>query len=54
VIGFSRDEVDDIMHLVAAILKLGNVRFKSAYVKNGMENCDVDNTEGKSLTTVLE
>ena len=47
VIGFSRDETDAILHLVSSILKLGNVKFKSAHMKNGMENCEVDNTEGK-------
>ena len=45
-IGFSQVEVDDIMHLVAAILKLGNVIFKSSHQKNGMETCEVENTEG--------
>lgn len=46
VIGFSRDEVDSVLELVSAVMKLGDIRFKSLSSKNGMANSIVDNEEG--------
>uniref|UniRef100_H2Z8V7 Myosin motor domain-containing protein n=1 Tax=Ciona savignyi TaxID=51511 RepID=H2Z8V7_CIOSA len=45
VIGFTRAEVDSVLVLVAAVLKLGNIKFRSVAAKNGMENCGIVNRE---------
>nr|CAB3264154.1 unconventional myosin-Ib-like [Phallusia mammillata] len=45
VIGFSRKEVDNVLQLVAAVMKLGNVQFRSISGKNGLENCVVKNPD---------
>uniref|UniRef100_F6W622 Myosin motor domain-containing protein n=1 Tax=Ciona intestinalis TaxID=7719 RepID=F6W622_CIOIN len=45
IIGFSRSEVDNVLMLVAAVLKLGNIRFKAISAKNGMDNCTITNME---------
>uniref|UniRef100_H2Z8V8 Myosin motor domain-containing protein n=1 Tax=Ciona savignyi TaxID=51511 RepID=H2Z8V8_CIOSA len=58
VIGFTRAEVDSVLVLVAAVLKLGNIKFRSVAAKNGMENyvvdvCEMLSIKSQSLTSAL-
>ena len=46
VIGISKEEVDSVLELVAAVLKLGNIEFVSRGAANGLEDCYIKNVQG--------
>jgi len=46
VIGFRRQEIDQVLQLVAAVLKLGNVQFSARSNSDGTDGCDLGNSSG--------
>nr|XP_039269544.1 unconventional myosin-Ia-like isoform X1 [Styela clava] len=54
VIGFSHEEVDQVLQAIAIVLKLGNITYKGRSAMNGMEGCSVeDMKEIEELSEIL-
>ena len=52
ILGFSAEEQQAILRVIASVLKLGNVTFSPVNNIDGSEGCVVDNEYGKSLVLV--
>lgn len=49
IVGFMEDEVQSVLELVAAVLKLGNIEFKPESRCNGYDESRVKDKNGKHL-----
>lgn len=45
VLGFTKDEVENVFHLVATVLKLGNIQFQPRGNRDGTDGCQLLNKE---------
>ncbi|NWS89653.1 MYO1A protein, partial [Toxostoma redivivum] len=52
IIGFSPDEVTELLEVTAVVLKLGNIQLSSSFQANGMEACSI--TEPQELREICE
>lgn len=50
ILGFSHEETVNVMKIIAAVLKLGNLTFLPSSNIDGTEGCAISNDYGKSLT----
>lgn len=46
IVGFMEDEVQSVLQLVAAVLKLGNIEFKPESRSNGLDESRVKDKNG--------
>ena len=46
-LGLKSDEICDILRLVAAVLKLGNIQFVPTTNMDGTEGCSISNEYGE-------
>ena len=51
-LGFSNEEVLDILKVITSILKLGNVSFIPTTNMDGTEGCAISNDYGKNTKTL--
>uniref|UniRef100_A0A4W5L433 Unconventional myosin-Ib n=1 Tax=Hucho hucho TaxID=62062 RepID=A0A4W5L433_9TELE len=54
IVGFMEDEVQSVLELVAAVLKLGNIEFKPESRVNGFDESRVKDKNGETIQSVLE
>lgn len=47
IVGFMEDEVQSVLQLVAAVLKLGNIEFKPESRSNGLDESRVKDKNGE-------
>lgn len=50
IVGFMEDEVQSVLELVAAILKLGNIEFKPESRVNGFDESRVKDKNGEAMS----
>lgn len=50
IVGFMEDEVQSVLELVAAVLKLGNIEFKPESRVNGFDESRVKDKNGEHFT----
>ena len=53
IVGFMEDEVQSVLELVAAVLKLGNIEFKPESRVNGFDESRVKDKNGEFLSRII-